>query len=301
MGVEKSVSVLLVTYNHENYIEQAFISILKQLDNVLKEIVVAEDCSNDRTREIIDRYKQQYPELIKPIYRNRNVGLLKNFTEGLRVCDGKYISVLSGDDYWTDLEKLSYQSGFLEKNPEYVLISNNAIEFIEDTQQWLIQQSNAKSENRELFDFFISNDIYASQTMFRNLRSWQFPSFYYNNRGEDRQLWMMLSREGKIMNDLSKITGVYRRHHESITMSNKQTKIEGYLIRLENNLLWAEYFGVLNNDNIKHAQSLYRLKLVKEYLKKYKIKEALGEIRLIDNDEVFYNQSFILKALSIFK
>lgn len=113
------VSVAMLVYNHEKYIEQAIESILMQKVNFKYEIIIGEDCSTDKSREIISKYRDMYPDIIKPIFRCKNIGPMKNCREVYLNCKGKYIALLEGDDYWCDENKLQMQVDFLEENSEY--------------------------------------------------------------------------------------------------------------------------------------------------------------------------------------
>jgi glycosyltransferase involved in cell wall biosynthesis len=115
------VSVCLITYKHENYIRQAIESVLVQKVNFPFELIIADDCSPDQTREIIVEYKNQHPELIRLIFQKKNVGPGINFVNLINSAQGKYIAYLEGDDFWTDPLKLQKQFDFLEKNEEYSL------------------------------------------------------------------------------------------------------------------------------------------------------------------------------------
>ena len=64
MKNELKLSVLVVTYNHERYIKEAINSILMQKTSHQYEIVVADDCSTDGTREILLAYKEKHPDFI---------------------------------------------------------------------------------------------------------------------------------------------------------------------------------------------------------------------------------------------
>lgn len=119
-----SVSISMITYNHEKYIEEAIESILMQNVDFKFEIVIGDDCSPDNTQMIIQKYANQYPDLIKPILRNENIGTLKNLDDINKRCRGKYIIILEGDDYWTDSNKLQSQFEFLEANSEYVAVAS---------------------------------------------------------------------------------------------------------------------------------------------------------------------------------
>lgn len=85
------------------------------------EIIIADDFSSDRTREIILEYKNKYPELIRLLFQKNNIGAGKNFVELINSARGKYIAYIEGDDYWTDPLKLQKQFNFLEEHSEFSL------------------------------------------------------------------------------------------------------------------------------------------------------------------------------------
>jgi glycosyltransferase involved in cell wall biosynthesis len=114
------VSILMLAYNHEKYIAQALDSILMQKVDFTYEIVVGEDCSEDNTRVILLGYKEKYPEIIKLIMNEKNLGMHKNVNSVLRQCRGKYCAICEGDDYWTNPYKLQKQIKFMESHPKYV-------------------------------------------------------------------------------------------------------------------------------------------------------------------------------------
>ena len=113
------VSVVVITYNQEKYIGQALDSILMQKTDFPIEILIGDDCSDDNTPNIVKRYEQEYPSLIKAFCREENLGSTRNSYELYMRAKGKYIANLEGDDYWIDDKKLQKQVDFLEANLEY--------------------------------------------------------------------------------------------------------------------------------------------------------------------------------------
>ena len=120
----KKVSVFMITYNHEKYIAEALDSILMQKTDFDFDIVIGEDCSTDATRRIVLEYSRKYPDKIKLLLHNVNVGFISNMMYVLEACTGKYVAMCEGDDYWTDPFKLQKQVDFLETNKEYVLATH---------------------------------------------------------------------------------------------------------------------------------------------------------------------------------
>ena len=98
------LSIHCLTYNHEKYIAEAIDSFLMQKTNFKFEILIHDDASTDRTVDIIKKYQQKYPEIIKPIFQTENQyskGVNKiNYKFNFIRSKGKYIALCEGDDYW---------------------------------------------------------------------------------------------------------------------------------------------------------------------------------------------------------
>ena len=120
------VSIRTSTYNHGPYIKQCIEGVLMQKTNFPFEYIIGEDCSTDETREIVFDYAKRYPNIIRVITANYNVGSKANGRRCINACRGKYMAICEGDDYWTDPLKLQKQVDFLEENKEYVMCFHNA-------------------------------------------------------------------------------------------------------------------------------------------------------------------------------
>ena len=120
------VSVRMSTYNHEKFIAQAIEGVLMQKTEFPFELIIGEDCSTDRTREIVVDYANRYPEIIKPILHEKNVGSKLNGRACKAACRGKYIAICEGDDYWIDPLKLQKQVDFMESHPDFSMCFHRA-------------------------------------------------------------------------------------------------------------------------------------------------------------------------------
>lgn len=118
----KKVSVAIITYNHEKYIEKAIQSVLVQKTSFTFEIIVSDDCSGDRTQAVIQKLHKENPDCIVPVLRKKNVGMKLNSIETLKFCKGEYVAFLEGDDFWTDSQKLQKQVDFLDQHKDYAAI-----------------------------------------------------------------------------------------------------------------------------------------------------------------------------------
>lgn len=115
----KIIDVLLVCYNQEQYIRQAVESIILQHipENWHMRVIVADDCSKDRTLDIIRECEKQSKVPFFYLPCEHNMGISKNYQRAFSACIGKYIAILEGDDYWFTYDHLVDHIAFLDANP----------------------------------------------------------------------------------------------------------------------------------------------------------------------------------------
>jgi glycosyltransferase involved in cell wall biosynthesis len=119
------VSVHMITYNHAPYIAKAIEGILQQKTDFPIELVIGEDCSTDGTREIVFDFQRRYPDIVRVITSETNVGMMPNGLRTDRACRGRYVAYCEGDDYWPHPEKLRKQVAFLEAHSDYGLVHSD--------------------------------------------------------------------------------------------------------------------------------------------------------------------------------
>jgi glycosyltransferase involved in cell wall biosynthesis len=117
-SVRPLVSVICITYNHEQYIRDALEGIIMQETDFPIEILVSDDCSLDSTAKIINEYAKSYEGLFTAVFRQQNVGAQRNLIDLIGFAQAPYIALCEGDDYWTDKTKLQKQYDFMESHPE---------------------------------------------------------------------------------------------------------------------------------------------------------------------------------------
>ena len=124
------VNIVMITYNHEKFIREAIEGVLMQKTNFEYELIIANDCSIDKTDNIINEFINAHPKGNRIRYYNhkKNLGMMPNFIFAIQQCKDKYIAICDGDDYWTDPYKLQKQVDFLESNPDYGLVHTNCEE-----------------------------------------------------------------------------------------------------------------------------------------------------------------------------
>ncbi|MFL2983031.1 MAG: glycosyltransferase family 2 protein [Candidatus Neomarinimicrobiota bacterium] len=127
-----TISVCIQAYQHELYIEECIQSVLSQKINFKIEILIGEDQSTDKTREICISYAKRYPNIIKLFLHDRSNSIkINNIDTGrfnllynLASANGKYIAICDGDDYWSDNSKLKKQLQICQQNENGVVVSD---------------------------------------------------------------------------------------------------------------------------------------------------------------------------------
>jgi glycosyltransferase involved in cell wall biosynthesis len=206
------VSVWMITYNHERYIAQAIDSVLMQRVNFDYELVIGEDCSTDRTREIVVDYQKRYPGRIRLILREKWVGSFWNFLQTFQACKGEYLACLEGDDYWTSPHKLQKQVDYLESHQECTLCHHDVIELYQDGgREPHPHHPHDQKEISTLDDLWEMNFIASCSTMFRRAPISNLPEWFINLPWTDWALFVLAARKGNI-GYLNEVMGVHRVH-----------------------------------------------------------------------------------------
>lgn len=123
------VSICITTYNHEKYIEECLMSIFGQNFTGQYEIIIGNDNSSDETETIIQKIAAEHPEgdRIKYFKNVPNLGYVKNTLFTFSKAQGRYISVLDGDDYFLDVQKIQKQFDFLENNQDFSAVGGDSL------------------------------------------------------------------------------------------------------------------------------------------------------------------------------
>lgn len=124
------ISVIMVTYNHQEYIQQAIEGVVIQEFQKTFELLIGDDASTDDTPQIVKKYYNRYPQIIVPVLREENLGASKNLYNLLKMARGKYLAFCEGDDFWIDINKLQVQYDYLEEHGDVVAVfhKNNIVD-----------------------------------------------------------------------------------------------------------------------------------------------------------------------------
>jgi glycosyltransferase involved in cell wall biosynthesis len=237
------VSVLMLTFNHEKYLLEAIEGVLKQETDFDFELIISDDCSTDKTEEIVKKIIDSDPKgyIIKYIKHKKNIGMYANglfvFNEG----NGEYLALCEGDDYWVDPFKLQNQVDLLKIRPDAtmcvglsnILKNNNKISHL-----------NTNISHRKTNDLIFFNDILTtyfhtstylikkeclpyllsfsgviplSDTVIRYLLISKGPFVLYNEivsvyRFSGEGMWTSLSKEKQYLAHYDLYTSLYKYH-----------------------------------------------------------------------------------------
>jgi len=118
VGAVPRVSVCVISYNHAAFIERALLSVAAQETPFPFEIVLADDCSTDGTKEIAEATARQFSVPFRRLPRARNLGPKDNFLDLLAAARGQYVAYLEGDDQWLTTSRLAEQVALLDAQPQ---------------------------------------------------------------------------------------------------------------------------------------------------------------------------------------
>jgi len=112
------------SYNHEDYISEAIESVLCQSHRDF-ELIIVDDCSNDRTAKIIETFMSR-DHRIRLVSHEENLGMARTYNDGLEAAQGKFVAIINSDDIW-ESTKLEKQLSVLQKGDELVVWSEGAV------------------------------------------------------------------------------------------------------------------------------------------------------------------------------
>lgn len=193
------------------------------------EVVIADDCSPDGTRKVIEAFDAKDPGKIRKLYPPHNVGMWENSYRLLSSLDGKYYTFIEGDDYWTDPNKLQMQFDFMEANPDYVCCFHNAVVLREgDTKNELSFSRYPEKpvpETSGLAELLMDgNFVPSSSLMMRNVFKGDFPRKIADSGVMcDTMNHFFHASRGKY-HYINKDMSVYRLHQGGVTEGLKKLK-----------------------------------------------------------------------------
>ena len=273
------VSVCMITYGHEKFIEEAINGVLMQECDFDVELIIANDCSPDKTHEVIQNIIKTHPKAswIKYFRHEKNIGMLPNALFIFEQATGKYIANCEGDDYWIDNQKLQKQVGFLESNLDYVIHSSAALIHSDDKNDNTVFGFNENKFILSIEDFYTQNNLITATSVFRRMNL-NYPDFIYDIKFFDWFTYIVLLKQSNLKVFISnEVYATYRVHDGGVMKSLDTIEINktyiNQIIRIKEFLKLEQYseddYKNINKYSISKFRALIDAKLYFEGLKTF--------------------------------
>ncbi|MDP4261651.1 MAG: glycosyltransferase [Bacteroidota bacterium] len=263
----------MITYNQKAYIKEAVEGVLMQKTNFRIELIIGDDCSTDGTRDLLIKYRERYPKVIRLILhpqKNEGIPGKMNFLSTLHAATGKYVALCDGDDYWTDRGKLQKQVDFLETNPEYAICCHRVYIKKGKKKPKLDDKNIFAPVTEATYDIGMmakyGNLTATPSVVYRNKLFSSFPTWFNQSPIGDYVLHMLNAQYGKIKY-FPEPMAVYR-DHSTGAWGGKTVKVNaaGMMKALE--LLLTEPFNEPVKEGLReqlrNQKATYLNELVKE-------------------------------------
>ena len=231
------ISVVVPTYHAEKYLGECLDSLIGQTLRPY-EIIVCDDGSTDRTPELIERYADAHPDLIRPVLHPSNQGISRNLNSGFQRVKGDWVSLCAGDDWWA-ANKLEREMESLAADPMVRWTYSDSISYHQRTKE--IERF------KRVYDGVSGQILYHVLTRQLSLRNWMAHISLIREVGlfdealkcfEDWDYKIRLAMRSPIVHCSN--PGVYYRRHR-----------HGISRRLRQNAVWLEKIHVKHEHLLK--------------------------------------------------
>jgi glycosyltransferase involved in cell wall biosynthesis len=292
-GIEQyrkaDVDVVVLTYNHESHIEQNIVSILSQKTNFRFNLIIADDCSTDGTKALIQKWAEK-DDRVFLIANPQNVGAVENAMKAIEICQSDYLAFCEGDDFWLDEEKLQTQVDFLKNNPRFGMVHGDVSYFYQSKNSLggSVNQSKGVSfPSGKIFNEYLTNDrlfIFTASVLIKRelfILCANYDLFKSKKwMAQDLPTWLELANQTEIAY-LERIFAAYRLADESASRS----KNPDYLHRFHQSVFdiryyfWNKYSG---SESVKiKLDEMYALSLLSDlrFLKKRQLWSEIWSVK----------------------
>lgn len=211
------VSVIMPTYNHAKFIEQAIISVLNQTYKNF-EIIIIDNNSNDNTQAIVKKYKKNYKIRSFLISNDGVIGKSRNY--GIIKAKGNFVAFLDSDDYWYS-NKLEICINNLNQGYDFVYhelaLSKDKISLHRKIKSHSLSKPQLKNLLVE------GNPIATSSVVVKKNILMKVGLFNESKKmigSEDYNLWLKLAKNKIFLQYINQQLGIYTYHDMSISKKN---------------------------------------------------------------------------------
>ena len=219
-----TADVILLCYNQEQFIEKALRSIYAQevSKDVSVRILVADDCSQDSTLDIIKRIASESPYPIEILPKEANLGISKNYRRSFAAATADYVLILEGDDWWEAKTHIMQHVLFLEGHKECSMSMNRFYGISTTKNEMNVSPWRCKDDFYTIDlqkQIAVGNQLgNLSACCFRSKHLHQLQEEMYAIHVDDYLLGIMMARMGNIA-ILKDPTSVYRSNPNSMWAS----------------------------------------------------------------------------------
>lgn len=213
------ISVLMPAYNAEKYIAEAIESILNQTFKYF-EFIIVDDCSTDKTWEIIQKYAKINNRIIA-LRNKKNLGIPKNRNKLVLLAKGKYVIWQDADDISLS-HRIEKQYNFMEENPE-VGICGGWLQFFNEKGNQSIRKYASDDKNlRE--NIFKYSPVAQPIAIIRKKIIYEVGEYNTDYQvAQDLDMSFRIGIKYKFAN-IPEVLLNYREHDKSVTFSKLKTQ-----------------------------------------------------------------------------
>lgn len=212
------VSVIIPVYNSEKYLQLAIDSILNQTYTNL-ELILVNDCSTDRSKEICQSNKD--PRIIY-LENKENLGITETRNNGFAKASGKYIAILDNDDISLPF-RVEHQVKFLEAHPDFGMCGT--FYSVIDGDGKLVFKVALPTDARDIHTFLLLQNCFShSTTMYRYELGKEFQYQKKYDSVSEYEVWLQMAKKTKLAN-LPVYAGMYRIHGNNFSVKKIGTMV----------------------------------------------------------------------------
>ena len=208
METQPLVSVIMPSYNAEKYIAESIESVLHQT-YANWQLVITDDCSTDRTPEIVEKYRKQDPRIDFAIAKQHS-GIAATRNLCLSRAKGRFVAFLDNDDLWLP-NKLKMQVRFMLDNgcafsySDYELLNEDG-----SPKGKTIKTAGVINYNR-----YLRNTIIGSGTIMLDRNQTGSLVMPDNATSDDMALWCKILKDGHNAHPIKEVLMKYRVRNNS--------------------------------------------------------------------------------------
>lgn len=254
------ISVIIPTYNSENYIERSLNSVLDQnYENY--ELLVSDDGSNDNTKKILEKYKIHFKKknILYQLIFNEHLGPGNARNQAIKRSNHEWIAFLDSDDVWME-NKLQIVSDAILSNPDCNCIIHDEIYVNKKNNEIKYEYTNMFNNSELIFNQLYEKNFLSPSSMCIKKKLLEDSKFFDINlpNAQDYDLWLKIGNSFNIVKIKKFLTKYYFR---SDNISSRPYSIRlKYLIKIANKYKSSVSFYF-------YIKKILKLILSKEWIK----------------------------------